>query len=191
MDLTVRPSGGQEDAGCSRRRAVVRRGRIAQGPQPVGGGVRQAAALQGAVALVETARGDAVVVPDHEQGQQARGESAVDGEVGAQHAVPGLDGAASAHGAVPGGEERCGDGAPGGGQLPMIAEPQDALSPIIHEPWMSPVRYWPGVNPITLLNVLEKWWMSENPQSSATRWSGKSVLCSMSLDCAIRSRMRY
>lgn len=73
---------------------VIRRGRIAQGDEPVGRRGGQDTALHGTLALMEAARADLVVVPARAQGHHPRREGAMDDQMGPEHALPVLDGAA-------------------------------------------------------------------------------------------------
>src|SRR3954452_6558419 len=73
--------------------------------------------MEGADAGMGTASEGAVVVPDDEQGEEARREDAVNGEVGSEDGVPVLDGAAGPDGGLPGFDEHAGGGLPGRGEL--------------------------------------------------------------------------
>src|SRR5438876_216136 len=59
----------------------------------------------------------AVVVPDDEEGEEARREDAVDGEVRAEDGVPVLDSAAGADGGLPSDHEDASGRLPGWGEL--------------------------------------------------------------------------
>src|SRR5687767_11358525 len=59
----------------------------------------------------------AVVVPDDEQGEEARCEGAVHGEMGSQDGVPVLDRAAGPDGRLPGFAEDASSSLPGRGKL--------------------------------------------------------------------------
>jgi len=109
---TVETLSCPEDVRRGWGRRAIRTGRIAQGREPIGRRVGPAAPLQGTLALMEAARANLVVVPHGEQGQQARREGAMDGQVGTEHAVPVLDSAARTDGRLPGGEEPGGNGTP-------------------------------------------------------------------------------
>src|SRR3989449_438446 len=59
----------------------------------------------------------AVVVPDDEEGEEARREDPMNGKMGAQDTVPVLDRAAGADGRLPGVDEQPGGGLPGRREL--------------------------------------------------------------------------
>ena len=138
--MTVQKSGGEWQGGHGRGLVggVGVAGRIAEGDEPVSGCVGHAAEVERAGTGMRTASEGAVVVPDDEEGEEARREGAVNGEMRAQDAVPILDGTAGTDGRLPGLDEHASGGLPGWGQLgdeviPAWSEDGTALPPPGHQ----------------------------------------------------------
>src|SRR5207253_6140902 len=95
-NLTVLGLGGQGQhrlpMSAGYRQASTPMRPIAQGLQPVTTEIRQPAAHEGTLPLVQSARSRAVIVPAGYQCQHPSREPAMDRQVGTQDTVPILDG---------------------------------------------------------------------------------------------------
>lgn len=113
MNLTVYQLGSQSqrwlriETGLRRAGNCSLRGR-AQSHQPIAVRLDHPAPHEGTLPLMETTLSDTVIVPDDQHGQHAGRKCAMHRQIGAQHALPILDGATGTHGRIPGSQQgRC------------------------------------------------------------------------------------